>query len=365
MHTRCYDDGTFGGLTLTIVTPFLGLIMRLPIVRCILLVIIFMPLLGWCGDALPSWKDGASRRAILDFVEKTTTEGSPDFVPVEDRIAVFDNDGTLLCEQPLYLQFAYALDRIKELAPRHPEWHNKEPFQSVLNGHITKLDSRDLEKPFFECVLATCDNLTHEEATQAASHWLSTARHSLSGRLYSGMVYQPMLELLAYLRSKKFKTFLVSGGGVEFIRVYSSDFYGIPPEQVIGSNPKMRFENSEIILTPEIDFFNNGPGKPMGIFKCIGRRPILAIGNSDGDFEMLQWTTSGAGPRFGAIIHHDDANRETAYDRDSLIGKLDKALDEATKNHWTIVSMKDDWKTIFPISDHQSPSDAKGDNSAD
>jgi hypothetical protein len=339
--------------------------MKQPVARCIYLIVFFMPILGWCGDVLPSWNDGVSRRAILEFVEKTTTEGSPDFVPAEDRIAVFDNDGTLLCEQPLYLQFVYALDRIKELAPKHPEWHNIEPFQSVLNCHMTKLDSRDLEKPFFECVRATYDNLTSEEMSQSARDWLSTARHPLTGRLYSGMVYQPMLELLAYLRSKKFKTFLVSGGGVEFIRVYSSDFYGIPAEQVVGSNPKMRFENSAIIVTPEMDFFNNGPSKPMGIYKNIGRRPILAIGNSDGDLEMLQWTTSATGPHFGAIIHHDDARRETAYDRDSLIGKLDKALDEAPKRSWSIISMKDDWKTIFPISEYRTPNEAKGDNSPD
>jgi len=339
--------------------------MRLLITRCILLVFIFMPLTGWCEEVLPSWNDGPARRAILDFVKKTTTEGSSDFVPAEDRIAVFDNDGTLICEQPLYIQFAYTLDRIKELASLHPEWQNMEPFRSVLDGRLTKLDSRDLEKPFFDCVLATCDNLAPDESSRAARKWLSTARHPVTGRLYTEMVYQPMLELLSFLRANHFKTFIVSGGGIEFLRVYTNTLYAIPPEQVVGSNTKMRFENSEIIITPEIDFFNNGPGKPMGIYKNIGRRPIMAIGNSDGDLEMLQWTTSGAGPRLGAIIHHDDARRETAYDRDSLIGKLDKALDQAPQSHWTVVSMKDDWKTIFSISGNQTPNDVKGDNSAD
>ena len=311
-----------------------------------------IPCLVWCGEVLPSWNEGQTRTAIIDFVEKVTTPGSPDFVPPAERIAVFDNDGTLISEQPIYVQFAFALDRIKELATRHPEWSEKEPFKSVLEGRLTRLDSKSLEKPFFDLVLATCDDLTTGEVEQAASKWLETARNAKTGRLQLESAFQPMLELLDYLRSKGFKTFIVSGAGVDFMRNYTEKLYDIPPEQVVGSNVKMRFETqngtSELVLLPEVDFFNNGTGKPMGIFKNIGRRPVMAFGNSDGDLEMLQWTTSGPGPRFGAIIHHDDAERETAYDRESLIGRLDKALDEAPERKWTVVSMKNDWKTIFP-----------------
>jgi phosphoserine phosphatase len=317
------------------------------------LVIVFLliPCLAWCADVLPSWNDGPTRRSIVEFVEKVTTAGSAEFVPVPDRIAVFDNDGTLISEQPIYLQFAYAIDRVKELAHRHPEWRDKEPFKSVLEGRLSSLESESHEKAFADLVLATCDELTSAEIDQAATKWLSTARNPKTGRLQTDMAFQPMLELLEYLRSKGFKTFIVSGAGIEFMRSYTEKLYGIPPEQIIGSNVKMRLESrngsTELVLLPETDFFNNRHGKPMGIYKHIGRRPIMAFGNSDGDLEMLQWTTSGEGPRFGAIIHHDDAEREAAYDRESHVGRLDKALNEAPSRKWTVVSMKNDWKTIF------------------
>ena len=319
--------------------------------RCVAIVLFLLPSVIWCAEALPSWNGGPARTAIVDFVEKVTTPGSPDFVPPEERIAVFDNDGTLISEQPVYIQFAFAVDRVKELAARHPEWRDKDPFKSVLEGRLTHLESEKHEKDFAELVLATCDELTTGEINQAAGKWLATARNAKTGRLQTEMAFQPMVELLEHLRSKGFKTFIVSGAGIEFMRNYTEKIYGIPPEQVVGSNVKMRFEtrngSSELVLLPEVDFFNNRDGKPMGIYKHIGRRPIMAFGNSDGDLEMLQWTTSGAGPRFGAIIHHDDAVRETAYDRESLVGRLDKALDEAPKNKWTVVSMKNDWKTVF------------------
>lgn len=317
----------------------------------LVLVFFLLPCLAWCTDVLPSWNDGPTRRSIVEFVERVTTEGSADFVPLPDRIAVFDNDGTLISEQPLYFQFAYAIDRVKELAPRHPEWRKKEPFKSALEGRLTTLESESHEKAFADLVLATCDEMTTTEIDQAAAKWLETARNPKTGRLQTDMTFQPMRELLEYLRSKGFKTFIVSGAGIEFMRNYTGKIYGIPPEQVIGSNVKMRLESrngsTELVLVPEMDFLNNRQGKPMGIYKHIGRRPIMAFGNSDGDFEMLQWTTSGEGPRFGAIIHHDDAERETAYDRESHIGRLDKALDEAPSRKWMVVSMKNDWKTIF------------------
>ncbi|MEI8293924.1 MAG: HAD family hydrolase [bacterium] len=321
---------------------------------CLLKVAVFLvllPCLAWSEEALPSWNEGRTLTAIVDFVEKVTKPDSPDFIEPAERIAVFDNDGTLISEQPIYVQFAFAIDRIKELAPRHPEWRDKEPFKSVLEGRLKGLQSEGLDQAFSDLVRATCDGLTTSEIAEAATRWLQTARNAKTGRLQTEMAYRPMIELLEYLRSKGFKTFLVSGGGIEFMRSYTEKLYGIPSEQVVGSNVKMHFETregtSELFLLPEVEFFNNGSGKPMGIYKNIGRRPVMAFGNSDGDLEMLQWTTSGPGPRFGAIIHHDDNERETAYDRNSLIGRLDKALDEAPARKWMIVSMKNDWKTVF------------------
>jgi phosphoglycolate phosphatase-like HAD superfamily hydrolase len=301
-------------------------------------------------DALPSWNDGKTKQSIVAFVEKVTTQGSPDFVPPAERIATFDNDGTLWAEQPMYSQLFFALDRVKALAPKHPEWKGKEPFASLLKGDVkTALAGGD--KAILEIVMATHAGMTTEEFEQTVKDWIASAKHPKTGRLYTEMVYQPMLELLAYLRSNGFKTFIVSGGGVEFMRPWTERVYGIPPEQVVGSSIKTEFElrngKPAIIRLPEINFIDDKAGKPVGINQYIGRRPIAAFGNSDGDLQMLQWTTAGAGARFALIVHHTDAEREWAYDRKSSVGRLDKALDEAKAKGWTVVDMKNDWETVF------------------
>jgi phosphoglycolate phosphatase-like HAD superfamily hydrolase len=303
-------------------------------------------------DPLPSWNDGPAKQAIVDFVDRVTEEGGPDFVPVADRIATFDNDGTLWAEQPIYFQLAFALDRIKALASRHPAWKDTQPYKAVIEGDLWALAASG-EKGLLEIVAATHAGMTTDAFSAIVTDWIATARHSRFERPYTELVYQPMLELLAYLRERGFKTFIVSGGGVEFMRVFAERVYGIPPEQVVGSSGVVKFEmgpDGEPVLmkTAKVEFVDDGPGKPVGINRFIGRRPIAAFGNSDGDLQMLQWTTAGDGPRFGLIVHHTDAAREWAYDRDSHIGKLDKALDEANANGWTVVDMKNDWKVIFP-----------------
>jgi phosphoglycolate phosphatase-like HAD superfamily hydrolase len=302
------------------------------------------------AEPLPSWNEGGPKKAITDFVARTTTEGGKDFVPPAQRIAVFDNDGTLWCEQPVYVQVVFALDRVKAMAPEHPEWKEKEPFRSVLAGDIKGALSSG-EKGIVEMVTVTHSGMTTEKFSKTVTDWITTAKHPRSGKLYTEMVYQPMLELLAYLRANGFKTFIVSGGGVEFMRPWAQRVYGIPPEQVVGSRGKLKFEVRDgepvLVKLPEIDLVDDGPGKPVGIEQLIGRRPIAAFGNSDGDLQMLQWTTSGPGPRFGLIVHHTDAQREFAYDRESHIGKLDKALDEASTRGWIVVDMKQDWKKVF------------------
>jgi len=303
-------------------------------------------------DSLPSWNDGPAKQSIVAFVEKVTKPGSPDFVPVPERIAVFDNDGTLWAEQPMYFQFFFALDRVKALAPQHPEWKTKEPFASLLKGDV-KGALAGGDHALLELVMATHTGMTTVEFEQIVKDWLATAKHPKTKRPYTEMVYQPMLELLAYLRANGFKTFIVSGGGIEFMRVFYEKVYGIPPEQVIGSSGKMKFELRDgkpvLVKLPEIQFVDDKAGKPVGIQMHIGRRPILAFGNSDGDLQMLQWTTAGAGARFGLLVHHTDAEREWAYDRNSSIGRLDKALDEAQAKGWTVVDMKRDWKRVFPF----------------
>jgi phosphoserine phosphatase len=303
-------------------------------------------------DPLPAWNDTASKNAIFNFVERVTKQGSPDFVAEGDRIATFDNDGTLWAEQPMYFQFLFALDRVKVLAPKHPEWKTEEPFASLLKGDL-KGALAGGEPAIFKLVVATHSGMTVEEFNSIARDWFATARHPITKRLFTEMVYQPMLELLAYLRANAFKTFIVSGGGIDFIRIFSERVYGIPTQQVVGSSGKTKFEmqDGKWVLTrlPEIDFINDGPGKPAGINAHIGRRPIAAFGNSDGDMQMLQYTSGGPGARFGLIVHHTDATREWAYDRQSSIGKLDKALDAAPAAGWTVVDMKNDWKTIFPF----------------
>lgn len=300
---------------------------------------------------LPSWNDTAPKKAIVAFVEKVTKEGSLDFVPVAERIATFDNDGCLWSEQPLYFQLFFALDRLKALAPQHPEWKDKEPFAALLKNDL-KAALAGGEHAVEEIVMATHAGLTTEEFETAVTDWITTAKHPKTGKPFTSMVYQPMIELLAYLRANGFKTFIVSGGGIEFMRPWTEKVYGIPPEQVVGSSGGLKYELRDgtpvITKLPEIALVDDKEGKPVGIQRHIGRRPIMAFGNSDGDFQMLEWTTSGKGARFGLIVHHTDAEREWAYDRVSHIGKLDKGLDEAPKRGWTVVSMKTDWKTIYP-----------------
>jgi len=313
----------------------------------------FTTTIAHAADALPSWNDTAPKKAIIAFVEKVTKEGSSDFVPPNERIATFDNDGTLWAEQPLYFQFLFAIDRVKALAPQHPEWKTREPFASLLKGD-TKTALTGGEHAFLEIVAATHSNLTTEEFDRIVKEWLATAKHAKTGRLYTEMVYQPMLELLAYLRENGFKTFIVSGGGVEFMRTFADKIYGIPPEQVVGSTGKLKFDLRDgtpvLVKLPEVQFIDDKDGKPVGIQMNIGHRPIAAFGNSDGDLQMLQWAAAGSGARFCLYVHHTDAEREWAYDRNSSIGRLDKGLDEAKAKGWTVVSMKDDWKTIFPTS---------------
>jgi phosphoglycolate phosphatase-like HAD superfamily hydrolase len=302
-------------------------------------------------NPLPSWNDGPTRSSITDFVARVTRQGSPDFVPVEQRVATFDNDGTLWCEQPMYVQLAFALDRVKALAPMHPEWKDKQPFKAVLEGDMKALGEAG-EHGMVELVMATHAGMTNDEFESIVKEWLSTARHPRFRRPYIELVYQPMIELLAYLRANGFKTFIVSGGGIEFMRPWSQQVYGIPPNQVVGSSIKTRFQMRrdipELFRLPEMNFVDDGPGKPVGINEHIGQRPTAAFGNSDGDLEMLQWTTAhSGGVRLGLIVHHTDAEREYAYDRDSHFGKLSKALDAAPINRWTVVDMKQDWKRVF------------------
>lgn len=305
------------------------------------------------ADRLPSWNDTASKKAIVSFVEQVTLEGSPNFVSADERIATFDNDGTLWGEQPMYVQLAFVLDRVKEIAPLHPEWTSKEPFASVLKGDLKGILAGG-ERGILEMLMATHAGMSTDEFSQIVTQWLSTAKHPKTKRLYTEMVYQPMLELLAYLRANGFKTFIVSGGGVEFMRPWSEKVYGVPPEQVLGSSIKTKFEMRDgrpiLFRLPEVNFIDDKAGKPVGINSQIGRRPIAAFGNSDGDLEMLQWTTmAGDQLRFGLIVHHTDAEREYAYDRQSSVGHLDKALEAAALDKWTVVNMKSDWKIIYPF----------------
>ncbi len=303
------------------------------------------------SDPLPSWTNGTAKQAILAFVARVTREQGADFVPTAERIATFDNDGTLWAEQPYYFQLAFAFDRIKAMAPQHPEWKYHEPFKALLQNDKAAFASSG-ESGLLEVVAATHAGMTTDEFTDAVRDWMATARHPRFGRPYNQLTYQPMLELLAYLRANGFKTFIVSGGGVEFMRPWVEKAYGIPPEQVVGSSGVVKFETDaagkpRLIKLTKVEFVDDGPGKPVGINRFIGRRPIFAFGNSDGDLEMLQWTVAGAGPRFAGLVHHTDAEREYAYDRQSKIGKLDKALDAAAAGGWTVVDMKNDWSRIF------------------
>jgi hypothetical protein len=305
----------------------------------------------WAADPLPAWNEGPAKQSIVAFVEKVTNPRSADFVPPVERIAVFDNDGTLWAEQPVYTQLSFALDRVRALAPRHPEWNTQEPFASLLKGDV-KTALAGGEAALAQIVMATHADMTTEEFEKAVAEWIATAKHPVTGRPYTAMTYQPMLEVLGYLRANGFKTFIVSGGGIDFMRPWSQAVYGIPPEQVIGSSIKTRYElvDGKPVLArlPELNFFDDKEGKPVGIQHHIGRRPIAAFGNSDGDLAMLQWTTAGKGPRLALFVHHTDAEREWAYDRKSSIGHFDKGLDEALAKGWTVADMKRDWKLIYP-----------------
>ena len=322
----------------------------------VLVALLLFPIAAFAADSLPSWNDGSAKQSIIAFVEKVTKPGSPDFVPVPERIATFDNDGTLWCEQPAPVQLYFVLDRVKALAPQHPEWKTTEPFASLLKGDLkTALAGGD--RAILQLFMATHTGMTTVEFEQIVKNWIATARHPKTGKLFTDMTYQPMLELLAYLRANGFKTFIVSGGGIEFMRPWAEQVYGIPPEQVVGSSVKTKFEMRDgkpvLVRLPELNFNDDKSGKPVAINQHIGRRPIMAFGNSDGDREMLEYTQGGSGARFELLVLHDDATREYGYGPakglpDVKLGAFTQTLyDQAKKNNWTVVSMKDDWKQIF------------------
>lgn len=304
------------------------------------------------SDPLSSWNEGSTKQQIIDFVTTTTSTGSLDFIPEADRIAVFDNDGTLWSEQPMYFQLAYAIDYIKKEAPNHPDWKSKEPFKSVVYGDLEAV-MKGGEKALVEMIMVSHAGMTTTEFEKSVKDWLETAKHPNSGKSFDKMLYQPMLELLDYLRANGYKTFIVSGGGIDFLRVFAEKVYGIPPHQVIGSSIKAKYDlvdgQPTITKIPEINFIDDKEGKPVAIHQHIGKRPVFAAGNSDGDYAMLEYTSKGEGPRFGMIIHHTDSLREYAYDRNSPIGRLEKGLDNAEKFNWSVVDMEKDWKVIFPF----------------
>ena len=326
-------------------------IKTITLILLFLLCSVILPALAQ-SDPLPSWNDGSSKTAITAFVKAVTDKSSPDYVPPSARIAVFDNDGTLWSEQPAYFQLFFAMDRVKALAADHPEWKTQQPFQAVLEGDMKTLAASG-EKGLLELVMTTHAGMSTNEFTNIVKNWLQTAQHPTLNKPYTELVYKPMLELLNYLRTNDFKTFIVSGGGIEFMRPWTEEVYGIPPEQVVGSSIVTKFEMQDgkpvLLREPELNFIDDKSGKPIGINQHIGRRPIFAFGNSDGDLQMLQYTTLGStGKRFAGIIHHTDGEREFSYDRDSHIGRLDKALIEAESNGWTVVDMKKEWKVIYP-----------------
>ena len=302
------------------------------------------------ATALPSWNDGPAKQSIVDFVRRVTTPDGPDFVPVLDRIAVFDNDGTLWSESPLPVQLAFVVDRVHTLAPQHPEWKEKQPFKAVLENDLKTAAAAGMAG-IIELAMATHAGTTTEEFEQIVKEWIETAHHPKFQRRYTELSYQPMLEVLAYLRAHDFKTFIVSGGGIEFMRTFSQASYGIPPEQVVGSSIVTKYEVRDgkpvLVRQAKVNFYDDKDDKPVGINTFIGRRPIAAFGNSDGDFAMIEWVTGGPGARLGLIVHHDDADREYAYDRNPGLARLARGLDEGPKRGWTLVSMKQDWKRVF------------------
>jgi phosphoserine phosphatase len=302
-------------------------------------------------EPLTSWNDGPAKSRIVGFVQAVTDKSGKDYVPPADRIAVFDNDGTLWSEQPAYFQLLFAIDRVRAIAPANPRWKTQQPFKAAIEGDMKTLAASG-EQGLLQLVMVSHAGMAPDEFARVVNDWLASARHPKLKRPYTDLVYQPMLEVLDYLRANGFRTYIVSGGGIEFVRAFSEQRYGIPPEQVIGSSIKTRYEVRDgrptLVRLPEIDFVNDKAGKPVGIHRFIGKRPIAVFGNSDGDFEMLEWGTAGDGPRLGMIVHHDDGVREYAYDRESHIGRLARGLDEAAKRGWTIASMKRDWKSIYP-----------------
>jgi phosphoglycolate phosphatase-like HAD superfamily hydrolase len=302
-------------------------------------------------DPLPSWNEGKTKQSIIDFVNTVTDENSFDYVELKNRIATFDNDGTLWSEQPYYFQFQFAFDRVKEMAADHPEWNDNPLFKAALENDMKTVMKSGMHG-LMELVMATHAGMTTDEFAQIVKDWINTAKHPKTNKLYKEMVFQPMLELLDYLRENGFKTYIVSGGGIEFMRPWTENVYGIPAEQVVGSSGKVKFEIKDgqpiLVKLPEINFIDDKEGKPVGIHQFIGKRPIAAFGNSDGDLQMLQWTAAGDGKRFMLYVHHTDAEREWAYDRESSIGRLNKGLDEANEKGWTVVDMKNDWKVIYP-----------------
>jgi phosphoserine phosphatase len=325
---------------------------RFTLISCLILILIASINARAERDPLASWNDGTAKQAIVDFVAAVTDKGGSGYVPPAKRIAVFDNDGTLWSEKPAYFQLLFAIYRIKALAPQYPEWKTQQPFKAVLENDIKALAASG-EKGLIQLVMASHAGMTTDEFEQIVADWLATARHPKFKRPYTDLVFQPMLELLAHLRANGFKTFIVSGGGIEFMRPFTEKVYGIPPEQVIGSSIKTKFEMRDrrpvLVREPEIFFIDDKAGKPVGIQKFIGRRPIAAFGNSDGDLQMLQWAATSSGKRLMLIVHHTDSKREYAYDRKSHVGRLDKALVEAKEKGWTVVDMKKDWKVIYPF----------------
>jgi hypothetical protein len=317
----------------------------------VLMALAFSPAHAQARDPLPSWTKGPTKSAIIQFVRSVTTKGSKHYVPPEERIATFDNDGTLWVEQPIYTQVTFMVDRVKELAPQHPEWKTTQPFKALLEGDM-KTVAASGKKGIMEMLAATHTGMTAEQFERIVTEWVATARHPKFKRLYTELVYKPQLELMAYLRKNGFKTFIVSGGGIEFMRPWSERVYGVPPEQVVGSSVKSEFQIKDgkpvLVRIPELNFLDDKAGKPVGIYEHIGRRPILAFGNSDSDMQMIQYTKAGDGLRLGLFVHHTDADREYAYDRKSKVGTLDKVLDIAADNGWIVVDMKRDWKQVFP-----------------
>jgi phosphoserine phosphatase len=306
---------------------------------------------SYAADPLPSWNKGAAKTSILEFVAAVTDKNSKDYVAPAERVAVFDHDGTLWVEYPMYTQILFAFERVKELAPQHPEWKTTQPFKALLEGDMKTVGQSGM-KGLMEIVVATHSGMTAAEFEAEASEWLATAKHPKFDRLYSEAIYQPQLELLVYLRANGFKTFIVSGGGIQFMRPITEKNYGIPPDQVVGSSAVTEFQmkggKPALVRQPKIDFVNDKAGKPVGIYEHIGQRPILAFGNSDSDMQMIEYTVAGEGRRLGLFVHHTDADREYAYDRKSHVGTLDKTLDQADANGWIVVDMKKDWQTIFP-----------------